>query len=180
MSSAGSRALVALLTFFFLLLTPGCKQAGIAKERPKWDIKAMKWEHDPVVKVCAGGPVTAGQVQYSLDLWAKHGAPQLTAVASACSSFHDHAVYIHYPPTWMVLEHWGEDTVGLTVVYSRTPLGPPVSAEMGLISDDMKVLTHEVGHLWLPEHYPGKDHVITEWMDHFDWRGWDDVRQAFK
>ena len=181
MYPAGQRAIVALLTFICVLCFGGCKQAGLQKEpRPKWPVTSIPWEHPPVVKVCNHSPVSPSQVQYSLDLWHSHGAPQLTAVASACSSTYEEAVYVGYPTDGMLEKHWDANMVGLTVVYSKTKWGPPSAADMGLLSDDMRVLTHEVGHLWLPGHYPGKDHVLAEWMANFDWNGWDGVEKAFR
>lgn len=163
------RALVALLTFLFLLLatSASCSTHGKLEARPWADVA-------PLVRVCPDSPVTKGEVQWALDSWAAHGAPQLEAVYSYCADIESatDTVFITGPQLWAI-EHWTPGTVGLTVAFSETRDGPTKVASIGLINSDLRVLLHEVGHLWISDHWPEKGHVMTEYIENFDASNWE-------
>lgn len=167
------RACVALLTAIVLLFCfgGGCgttSPTAMAKA-PKWSPEVHQWPENPVVKVCSSAPVTAAEVQWALDLWAQNGAPQLTALPSYCySKAEPYTVYVDRPTIAEYSAHWTEKTVGLTSVYKMDMDAPPIAADLHLISDDRRILLHEVGHLWIPAHYPGTHHVMAEWLSDFD------------
>lgn len=166
------RSLLALLiALAFLFAQSGCKSPAVAAKKAPWDPQVHHWVFAPMVKVCASAPVTDGEVQWALDQWAQNGAPQLTAIPSNCFVKDEpFTVYVDRPTVQEYLYHWdGSMTVGLTSVFFYAEGQPPVGAYLNLISDDRRVLLHEVGHLWIPEHYPGKGHVMAEWLHDFDY-----------
>lgn len=177
------RALTTLLMFIFLLMTGGCRYhtgpRTSADAVPELSMKA--WEvKQPLVKVCATAPVTVQEVQWALDLWAEHGAPQLRAVSSYCLDMatDTDVVFVDVPQMWMASD-WTPGTRGLTVTFSERKGAPTRLAVIGLGNGDRRVLAHEIGHIWVSGHYEGPDHVITPYMEDFAW-AWDGVRRAFR
>lgn len=135
----------------------------------------------PLVKVCATAPVTTAEVQVALDLWAEKGAPQLLAVPSHCFSRTElHTVYVDVPSQYILEHHWNPQTIGLTSVFSVERDGPAAGAYISLLNDDMRILVHEVGHLWIGDHYPAPGHVLSEYVDGFSWDGWDGVARTLR
>ena len=170
------RALISLLTFLFLLMA--CSARGVQQ------VPLKAWEErEPIVKVCPTAPVTTSEVQWALDTWAEHGAPQLQAVSSYCLDIAESsdAVFVTGPQPWAEAE-WTPGTIGLTVTFSETREGPTRLGVIGLATGDLRVLTHEVGHLWITGHVGGpfNPHIMAEYIQHFDWDGWDGIDKAMR
>ena len=166
--------------FFGLLLVGSCQKINRV-EAAVWEPQKHTWMVDPVVEVCYSAPVTLGEVQWALDKWAEHGAPKLTAIESHCySKTEDHTVYVDAPTPEEYAKLWNGRTVGLTGVFFFDNTRVAGVADVHLISDDRRVLLHEVGHIWFPNHYPGEDHVMSEWLSDFAWEGWEGVEKAFR
>lgn len=169
-----------LILAIAFLLSQGCAPKQGAKPEERWAPVLHDWVFPPMVKVCSTAPVTKDEVQWALDLWANHGAPELTAIDSHCLSKNEPwTVYVDQPTVEEYAAHWTEHTIGLTSVYRYAEGQPPVAADLHLVTGDRRVLLHEVGHLWIPAHYPGKEHVLSEWLGDFAY-SFEGVDKVFK
>lgn len=134
---------------------------------------AAAWAMEPTVLVCSTAPVTKDEVQQALDLWADHGAPQLTAMDSYCLG-NQVSGYVYVD-----LRHAGESwEPGVLATTYYSPYTPRDYAIIHLSNGDLRVLTHEVGHIWLG-HASVSPHVLHPSIGHFDWDAWEDVEYAF-
>lgn len=163
-----------------LLLVGSCRKTGELPP-PAWSPVRHTWPTNPLVEVCHNAPVTHFEVQWALDVWAEHGAPHLQAVPSHCySKLEDYTVYVDLPSPEEHAEHWTSQVIGLTGVYFAKGTRVPIAADVHLLTDDRRVLVHEIGHIWFPNHYPGQDHVMSEWLHGFEWDGWEGIERAFR
>jgi hypothetical protein len=179
-----------LFLLFFLLLA-GCAKAPLdpGMQRtvsiPVFDQPARPWLMTPVVKVCPDAPVGEAEVQNVLALWEQHGAPRLKVRYAPCWESRPLPGYVYIRgntydgahPQWQ----WDHSVLGLTY-YSAGGINselPTWWAVIELSDNDRRVLTHEVGHLWLGHANVGP-HVLFPTIQGFHWKGWLGVDAAFK
>jgi hypothetical protein len=151
-------------------------------ESPVFDVPARDWLMTPMVKVCPGSPVDLETVQTVLALWAQHGAPSLNARYDGCwEQWHMPGyVYIGGKDARNPSPGWAPGVLGIT--YYSPGAGREVPAwwaAIELTNSDRKVLTHEVGHIWL-DHANVGPHVLYPTIEGFHWKGWLGVEAAFE
>ena len=137
------------------------------------------WQEDPLVKVCPTSPFAVSEVQWALDLWAKHGAPQLQAFPDSCiDQTGEMTVYVDMPYRWMAPE-WEPNMRAATFLFSEKK-GAPIA--IGFIAipldvQDRRTLVHEVGHIWLEGHQNNSH--LAPYVTGFEWE-WGAIEREFR
>lgn len=159
-----------------LVLWLGVALAGV--------LEADEWALTPEVVVCEQAPWRAVQVQQALNLWAKHGAPQLQArdLGRGCDDREiaaDGVVVVDH--RWHELDgYWIPDAIAQTMTNSLVE--PRKWAVLHFDTRhrdlDFLVLLHEVGHLWFQDVEDPSHIMYGLRIEGGNW-SFDGVREAF-
>lgn len=136
------------------------------------------WDPQPKVHVCSTAPVTVDAVRWAATTWANHGAPRLEVVSSYCLTRNEpFVVYLDAPSLDEYREYFYPEAVGITSTWANSE-GQIVGADIRLLNDDTRVLLHEFGHIWFPDHVEGK-HVMAPHLEDFGFN-FDGLERAFR